>query len=319
MTSPSNVVLLNCATRFMETNDDSNVAHSLVTQTEKFLGGINHWTWSELLIALKQCQVLLPTANSSSMTKRVLDCLVKKLALPNVASSVQFSCDTESTYIMKNNFSQTAWWFDHLVFLNTDYIQKVVRTMISQEIDHAAISKFLFYYQKLKSFGATPVEKPRLTEVIISLLYLVDRSSVSLKCLFNIYQAASSTRVRKKYRNKLESLIGSQLDEATINYLLVPSSPGKNYSYDVNMVKRLVKAFLVEGGFHLLPSRLIKVSMLMDLYLVEVAPDSHLNPSKFLALTTLLPDCARETHDRLYRAIDMYLQVWNFVETNLIC
>ncbi|KAH7546491.1 hypothetical protein FEM48_Zijuj01G0206500 [Ziziphus jujuba var. spinosa] len=40
---------------------------------------------------------------------------------------------------------------------------------------------------------------------------------------------------------------------------------------------RFVKAFLVEGDFHLfLPSRLNKVSELMDLYPAEVAPDSHL-------------------------------------------
>jgi hypothetical protein len=56
-------------------------------------------------------------------------------------------------------------------------------------------------------------------------------------------------------------------------------------------------------------SALTKVGELMDKYLVEIAADTHLRASRFLALAESLPDYARESDDGLYRAIDIYLEV----------
>ncbi len=63
-------------------------------------------------------------------------------------------------------------------------------------------------------------------------------------------------------------------------------------------------------------SALTKVGDLMDKYLVEIAADTHLRPSRFLALVESLPDYARECDDGLYRAVDIYLEV-SQVSTNL--
>jgi hypothetical protein len=56
-------------------------------------------------------------------------------------------------------------------------------------------------------------------------------------------------------------------------------------------------------------SALTKVGELMDKYLVEIAADTHLRASRFLALAESLPEYARESDDGLYRAIDIYLEV----------
>ncbi|KAJ6367595.1 hypothetical protein OIU78_000208 [Salix suchowensis] len=69
--TPSNIVLLNHAAHYMEMDSNSSAKLNLVDQTEKFLEGINYWTWSELLQALKLCQDLLPT------TKFFILCLIK--------------------------------------------------------------------------------------------------------------------------------------------------------------------------------------------------------------------------------------------------
>ena len=47
----------------------------------------------------------------------------------------------------------------------------------------------------------------------------------------------------------------------------------------------------------------------MDMYLAEVAPDPSLRPARFIELATALPAAARDCHDALYRAIDVYFQV----------
>ncbi|KAK4357286.1 hypothetical protein RND71_022896 [Anisodus tanguticus] len=55
-------------------------------------------------------------------------------------------------------------------------------------------------------------------------------------------------------------------------------------------------------------SSIVKVSKLLDNYLAEVALDSNLTPSKYIALAELLPDHARLVYDGLYRAVDIFLK-----------
>ncbi|KAL6282158.1 hypothetical protein ACE6H2_013087 [Prunus campanulata] len=315
--TPSNIVLLYCIAHFMEMDGDGSGRLNILSQTEKSLEGISFWTWPNLVVALKQCQDLLPASNSSSILEKVLDCLIAKLFCPFVTStyasssehlSFQFS-SARSSHCLKTNCSQTTWWVEDLMFLSINLIEKVIRRMMFQKLDHSTIFKFLFHYHQSKSMGATtPGEKCKITEVAISLLYLLDRSSLSCKRLFKIYQLALSLKISKLYKNKLENMIGSQLDQATIDYVLVPSPRGKKYVYDVSLVLRFVKSFLLEKGCHFSQSRLKRVSKLMDSYLAEVAPDTYLNPSKFAALAMSLPDSARESHDRLYQAIGVYFK-----------
>ncbi|KAK5817724.1 hypothetical protein PVK06_022652 [Gossypium arboreum] len=78
--------------------------------------------------------------------------------------------------------------------------------------------------------------------------------------------------------------------------------------YDVNLVLRLVTAFQNELSCFSSPVGFRKFASLLDSYLVEVSADSYLTPSKFAALVLLLPDSARESHDELSQAIDIYLQ-----------
>ncbi|KAJ6769689.1 PHOTOTROPIC-RESPONSIVE NPH3 FAMILY PROTEIN [Salix purpurea] len=279
--TPSNVVLLNCAAHYMEIGSNGPEKPNLVDQTEKFLEGINYWTWTELLRALKQCQNLLPATISSFFLEKVLDCLVGRLTLPTLASpftcssnNSQFSCDTSSTCSTRNNWSQTTWWFEDLLVLNANSFDK----------------------------------ECKITEVSINLLSLLDRSSLSCKGLFDILLAARLKALNKFYKLKLEHLIGSMLDQSTLDHLLVPSPHRNHHVYDVDLVLRLAKAFLLEGS-KISRNQLGKVASLMDSYLIEVAPDFFLKPSKFAALVMVLPDSARESSDRLYQAIDIYLQV----------
>ncbi|KAL4289818.1 hypothetical protein GQ457_14G010590 [Hibiscus cannabinus] len=304
----TNAVLLNFAAQLMEMESDDGPRRSVLNQTRKSLEGIDFWTWSDVLVALKECQDLLSATDSLLILDKVLDCVVGRIASLVVASPY-ISCSENSSLRIRNSFSQKCWWFEDLLFLSTDLIDKVIRTMISRNIDHATISKFLSCYQRSRFLSATPTEKYKIIEVIINLLSLLDSSSRPCKLLFSIFRVASSLKITKNCKSILENLIGSQLDQATIDFLLVPSPHRKGCVYDVNLVLRLVKAFCNEGSCFVSSVRLRKVASLVDSYLVEVAADSHLNPSKFAALVMVLPDGSRESHDRLFQAIDIYLEV----------
>ncbi|GAV88422.1 BTB domain-containing protein/NPH3 domain-containing protein, partial [Cephalotus follicularis] len=318
--TPSNISLLHCAAQFMDMNNSVSGTCNLLEQTEKSLEEISYWSWSDLLVALKQCQDLLPFVNSSGVLEKYLDTLVGRLALSNEASpcpstsspdssGFRFSCDTRSTESLKNSFSRTTWWFDDLVILSPHLVEMVVKFMVRRKFDHGIIGRFLFHYQRSKSYTATSDEKRNIAESVIDNLYTLERRVLPSKSLFGILRVSLSLNIRKCSRNKLESMIGSQIDQATLDNLLIPSPNGINYLYDVNLVLRFLKAFLCGGKNQVSPMQLKKVAGLMDLYLAEVAPDPCLKPSKFLALALALPDSARDCYDKMYHTMDMYLEV----------
>ncbi|XP_027339659.1 BTB/POZ domain-containing protein At3g22104-like [Abrus precatorius] len=318
--TPSNVAMLCSAARFLEMECDNVLGtHSLKPHIEKFLEGIRFWTWSELLEALKQCQDLISSKSYLAILDRIVDHLIERLLIsPGITSpytcssnrsSFQFSCDTSSNNSWRNNCSGATWWFEHLVFLKIDLLDKVIRTMISHDFDHGVVSRFLFYYHNSSCLGAIHAEKIETTKVVINLLSLLDLRSISCKDLFNLNRIAISLKISTCCINKIESLIGPLLDQATIDYLLLPSPHGRVHAYDVDFVLRLIHIFFIGGSFELTLNRLKRVAKMMDLFLVEVAPDPNLKPCELEALITVLTDNARESHDQLYLAIDMYLKV----------
>ncbi|KAG5226580.1 BTB/POZ domain-containing protein [Salix suchowensis] len=292
--NPSNISLLYSAAQFMEMNISVSGTHNLLEETGKSLEEMKYWTWSELLITTKKCQDLLPFPNSTGILENPSPC--PSTSSPD-SSGARLSCDTRSTESLKNSFSRATWWFDDLLFLSTNLVGMVIETMVSKKFDHVIISRFLFI-TRIKCYTGTSDDKRKAVETVIDLLCILDWNSVSFKSLFGILRVALNCNIRKCSRAKLESMIGSQMDQATLDNLLIPSPHGMNYSYDVNLVLRFLKAFL-HGG----------ISLLMDLYIAEVAPDPCLKPYKFLALAMALPDSARESYDGIYRATDMYLEL----------
>ncbi|XP_012092392.2 BTB/POZ domain-containing protein At3g22104 [Jatropha curcas] len=317
--TPSNIVLLNSTAYFMEmgNNSSSSATLNLIDQTEKSLEEINYWTWSDLLVAFKQCQEIFPATNSSILLEKLLNSIVGKLAMSTASPfrfcsenfSSQLSSDASSISSTRNDCYLPTCWFQDLLFLNFNFLDKVIRMMISLKLNHVIIFKFLIFYMKSRLLSIGLDEKRQMVEAVISMLSLLDKNCLSCKGLFDILRVISSLKtIRKCYKVKLERLIGSQLDQVTLDHLLIRPPNRKIYTmYDVNLVLRLAEAYLLQGWIS--PSRLNKVACLIDSYLIEIALDFRLKPSTFAALLSVLPDSARKTSDRQYQAIDLYIEV----------
>ncbi|PON57161.1 Voltage dependent potassium channel [Parasponia andersonii] len=173
-----------------------------------------------------------------------------------------------------------------------------------------------------------------IVEAIVNLLPTQSRKSpVPMAFLSSLLKTAISASASTSCRSDLERRIGLQLDQAILEDILIPSnSHGNNHStiYDIDTIVRIFSIFLNldeddEEDSHLRDesemvydfdspgspkqSSILKVSKLLDNYLAEVALDSNLMPTKFIALTELLPDHARIVSDGLYRAVDIFLKV----------
>lgn len=184
-------------------------------------------------------------------------------------------------------------------------------------------------------------KKQRLiVEAIISLLPTQSRkSAVPMAFLSSLLKTAIASSASTSCRSDLERRIGLQLDQAILEDILIPLNPnhGTHHSsimYDTDSVLRIFSIFLnldedydEDTHAHALPrdesemvydydspgspkqSSIFKVSKLLDNYLAEIALESNLSPSKFIALVELLPDHARVVSDGLYRAVDIFLKV----------
>ncbi|XP_021763080.1 BTB/POZ domain-containing protein At1g03010-like [Chenopodium quinoa] len=174
-----------------------------------------------------------------------------------------------------------------------------------------------------------------LVETLVSLLPTQSRKSlVPMAFLSSLLKSAIAQLASTSCRADLERRIGLQLDQAILEDILIPaSSQVNNHSpmYDIDSVLRIFSIFLNldedddDDDTHLRDenemmynfdspgspkqSSIIKVSKLLDNFLAEVALDSNLTPSKFIALAELLPDHARVVTDGLYRAVDIFLKV----------
>lgn len=191
--------------------------------------------------------------------------------------------------------------------------------------------------------GETTSKYRLLLESIVSLLP-VERGAVSCSFLLKLLKAANVLKASPSSKMELARRIGIQLEEATVNDLLIPYVSYTNDTlYDIDIVMTILEQFMLQGqsppttpprgkgsfekrrsrsaenvdfGFQesrrsssASHSSKLRVAKLVDGYLQEVARDVNLPLSKMIALAETVPDFARLDHDDLYRAIDIYLKV----------
>uniref|UniRef100_A0ACD5V081 Uncharacterized protein n=2 Tax=Avena sativa TaxID=4498 RepID=A0ACD5V081_AVESA len=313
----ANACALRCAAQFMDMADTpaSSTKPSLVKMTEKVLEEMPHWPWQSVVDAVKECQRLFPLSESSGVFDRVVGALLSQMAVTGDAtptssspesSAFRFSCDTKCSSLSMRR----TWWFEDLVVLSPGMVERVAKALLARGADHGIVARFIFYYLKCRIAGANADDKKLMLEAAIAVIADLDGASVSCKGLFGILRIASPLKLAGACQDTLVDMIGRKLDHATLDNLLVPAPSGTSSLYDVSLVLRFLEAFMRHsGGARYEPPRLKKVGALMDMYLAEVAPDSSLQPARFVELATALPAAARDCHDALYRAIDVYFQV----------
>ncbi|KAI4327526.1 hypothetical protein L6164_019975 [Bauhinia variegata] len=246
-------------------------------------------------------------------------------------------------------------WFEDLAHLSLPLFKQLIHAMRGEELSPDIIESCLMDYAKKyipgvsrsnrkpstssssSSSTISEAEQRELLEIVISNLPLVNssKSSTATRFLFGLLRTANILNASEACRDTLERKIGSQLEEATLDDLLIPSYSYLNETlYDVDCVERILSHFLegleeknaaaiegADGGTTRSPA-LMFVGKLIDGYLSEIASDANLKPEKFYNLAISLPDQARLFDDGLYRAVDVYLKAHSWIpeaEREKIC
>ncbi|KAB2080527.1 hypothetical protein ES319_A05G073000v1 [Gossypium barbadense] len=356
----SNVVYLRCAAEHLEMTEEYGEGN-LITKTETFLNQVVLRNWKDSLRALQTCDDIISYDEELNVTKRCIESLAIKASTdPNLSGwpIMEYGGPMQSPggSVLWNGISTGArvkntssdWWYEDASTLSFPRYKRLIAVMESRGIRQEIIAGSLTFYAKKylpglnRCLGATdtnsstcvaPValeappseEDQKLLLEEIDRLLPIQKGLVSTNFLFGLLQTALILRVSPSYISNFEKRIGMQLDQATLEDLLIPNfSCSMETLYNVDCVQQILEHFLAmdqiiggaspslvdDGQITASPSLtpVTLVAKLIDGYLAEVASDVNLKLPKFQALAASVPDYSRPLDDGLYRAVDIYLK-----------
>ncbi|GLT39072.1 hypothetical protein SLA2020_132800 [Shorea laevis] len=370
--SSSNVAPLRCAAEFLEMTEEYS-EDNLISKTERFLSQSVFKSPKESLKALKSCEPVLPLAENLGIVQRCIDSVAFRASSADPilfgwpvkgrtneirGSSRQAPCNEVENGVRRKNLARgrdaESCKFEDLAQLSLAMFKRLILDMKTRDVNPNIIESCLMHYAKKYIRGisrsrrqpssvasvASKQEQRELLETIIANLPLEksSRSSTSTRFLFGLLRTANILNASESCKAALEKKIGSQLEQATLDDLLIPSYSYLNETlYDVDCAERILSHFLdgleernatgieTEAGDdsnNLGSAALMLIGKLIDGYLSEIASDTNLKPGQFYNLAISLPDRARVYDDGLYRAIDVYLKAHPWLpesESEKIC
>lgn len=348
--SPSNVAALRCAGEFLEMTEEYS-EDNLVSKTERFLSQHVLKSLKDSVKTLKSCDSLMPMAETLGITQRCVDSVVSRAssADPALFGWPVSDATTASKQVLWNGIDGAGRrkagagtgdsWFEDLALLRLPLFKRLILAMKTAELSPEIIETCVMYYAKKyipgvsrsnrkplplpsssSSSVATEAEQKELLETLVSNLPFQksSKAATATRFFFGLLRTANILTASEACRDALEKKIGLQLEEATLDDLLVPSYSYLNETlYDVECVERILSYFLESLDARNAASNedaaarspaLMLVGKLIDGYLSEIASDANLKPEKFYNFAISVPDEARLFHDGLYRAVDVYLK-----------
>ena len=356
--SASNVVSLRCAAEYLQMTEDFGEGN-LISLTETFLNEVfNNWTDS--IKALETCEEVQTTAEELHIVSRLIDSLAMKACTdpslfnwpiteqndvkisPKAASLWNGICSDTKPLPLGDD-----WWFDDVSFLSLPLYKRLIFAVETKGMKPETIAASIIHYAKkylplmntqtslndfnyVNNSSSTPIseseQRTLLEEIIVFLPY--KKGVTSSKCLLRLLRVAMILHASPSCRENLEKRVGTQLDQALLVDLLIPTMgyPVETL-YDIDCIQRILDHFMtvsvessspciVEEGQVVSTENnndtlapMTMVANLVDGYLAEVAVDVNLKLPKFQALAAVIPDYVRPVDDGIYNAIDVYLKV----------
>ncbi|KAJ4818929.1 Phototropic-responsive NPH3 family protein [Rhynchospora pubera] len=326
----TNVAQLCCISDYLEMSEEySN--ENLSLRSESYLETVVCKSLEMCIEVLHQCENLLPLADELRIVGKCVDSIASKAYAEQVASSfsrLEYS-SSGRLHMNKQVTCKGDWWIEDLSVLRIDMYQKVIEAIRCRGVRPESIGTSLVNYTdrllKRKPSYISPTCEEKVVIETISALLPQEKCTVPVSFLFGLLRFAVMLDCNLSCKLNLERRIGAQLDMATLDDLLIPSSKSSGETlFDVDTVHRILVIFAQhddsedgELGYDYdsegsidppSQSALVKVAKLVDSYLAEIAPDGNLTLGKFIAVADTLPGYARVTDDGLYRAVDIYLK-----------
>ncbi|XP_022854500.1 BTB/POZ domain-containing protein NPY2-like isoform X2 [Olea europaea var. sylvestris] len=339
-----NVVAARCAAEYLEMHETIEKGN-LIYKVDVFLNSSIFRSWKDSIIVLQTTTSLLPLSEELKLIKHCIDAIASKASVH--VSKVDWSYTYNRKKLPEENGNDQGWngvrsrmvpndwWVEDLCELEIEFYKQVIITIktkgiISNEVIGEALKAYA--YRKLPGSSKGVVKYndfSKLCPILDTILYLLpaEKGSVSCSFLLKLLKAAISLNSGEVVKEEVVKRIGQQLEEASVNDLLIRACEGEPTMYDVQIVQKILEEFMMQDrnakteigneneiqeirspGILSEASKLM-VAKLIDGYLGEIAKDPSLPLSVFIGIAEMVSSFSRPAHDGLYGAIDVYLKV----------
>ncbi|KAF6146326.1 hypothetical protein GIB67_040771 [Kingdonia uniflora] len=320
--SAENVIPLICLACYLEMTEEHS-PNNLLDTTLNFLQFKVLSSWDETIKALQTTDQISQPIASSRLHEACLDSLVQKANLQPRLLGDPIGIDDSSNNKYMPNARRRLFVHDRqhsgdVTTLTLPLYELVITNMIEAGLPNGYIAGSLLRYTRRTWIGvggdghALVSKKSYQRDVIETVEKLLPNEIGLLPCklLFEMLQSAMALQAAPDCRHGLEIRIGKQLNEASIDDLLIPSQGyARELQYDIECVERILRTYITNytSGDD---SGLVRVAKLIEEFLAKVATENDLKKDRFIKLGNLSVSTSYGTNrslDGIYHAIDIYL------------
>ncbi|XP_042516599.1 root phototropism protein 3-like isoform X2 [Macadamia integrifolia] len=328
----ANVAPLYCAAHFLEMNEEIEQGN-LISKTESFLSFVIFASWKDTIQILRSCESLSSWADKLQIVRRCTESIAWKACTDAQAVSCGDD-EPQCLNVLSNNMKDSinnnksggdggltvaeSWWIEDVTLLKIDHfimvIEEIKRKGVKPGLVGACISNWAAKWISQVEVGVydhLDVGRRVKVESLIR-VFPTEKSSLSCNFLLHLLKVSLMVDIDTALLSELERRAAEMLESCSAVDLMVKNYGGANTVYDVDLVTRVVEAYIDFVSSNT-TSRIDAVAGVVDDYLAIVARDSNLSVKNFQLLAEALPEDARYCNDKLYTAIDTYLEVWIYL------
>lgn len=338
-----NVISARCAAEYLGMHESIEKGN-LIYKIDVFLNSSIFRSWKDSIIVLQTTKSQSRLCEELKLISHCIDAVASKASVD--VSRVDWSYTYNRKKLPEENGNDPNlngirsrmvpkdWWVEDLCELEVDLYKRVVVTIknkgtVSTEVIGEAAKAYA--YRRFPGFNKgvfrfNDVSKCRPILDAVVWLLPSEKGSVSCSFLLKLLKASISLDSGEMVKTELVKRIGQQLEEASVNDLLIRAADGEEIIYDAHVVQKILEVFMMrdkdsepqlEDGDEIHEVRKpgilseaskLMVAKLVDGYLTEIAKDPNLPLPTFVGLAEIISNFPRPGHDGLYRAIDMYLK-----------
>nr|GMD92649.1 BTB/POZ domain-containing protein NPY2 [Ipomoea batatas] len=337
-----NLIAARCAAEYLEMNENVEKGN-LIYKIDVFLNSSILKSWKDSIIVLQTTKSHLPMCEELKLVGHCVEAIASRACVD--VSKVDWSYTYNRKKIHEENdidpnlhsarsrMVPKDWWVEDLSELEVvDTYKRVIMSIknkgiVSDEVIGEALKAYAS--RKLQGFGKGLIQNndaSKYCSILDTVVWLLpaEKGSVSCGFLLKLLKLSISLDLGEHTKGELVKRIGHQLEEASVNDLLIRASNGDTTSlYDVHVVQQMLKEFMsrdqdsdeTSGEINhaqkpgiLSEASKLMVAKLVDGYLAGIAEDLNLPSTTFVGLAEMVSSFPRPSHDGLYRAIDMYLK-----------
>ncbi|XP_023642609.1 BTB/POZ domain-containing protein At3g03510 [Capsella rubella] len=288
--SSENIVSVLCIAYYLEMSDDHS-SNNLLNMAVTFLEQRVLMSWNETMKALRICtERILDKLADVGLIEVFLDSLVEKAL--------------NDTRLLQDLITLPLRLYEPLIL-------ELSKHNVSIESLVASVCNYTKRWVFEKDSGDESFSRHK-REVIEAVERLLphERGTISCGFLFQSLKESIFLDACSDCRKGFEVRISSQLDMATAKDLLI-LFPKEDGSYDIELLKRILKIFYSNYNVSDL-SRFVSIARMLEDFLLEAAAsDAGLRVGAFKALAeiTVAASCdVLRYSDGIYRAIDVFLE-----------